>query len=918
MSLFDIIYTIIIGPLRLLFEVIYTLAYYMCSSPGLSIIALSLVMNFLVLPLYAKADKMQEEQNNIEKKLKKGVDHIKKTFKGDERYMMLQTYYRQNNYKPTDALKGSISLLLEIPFFMAAYAFLSNLNVIKHASFGPISDLGSPDQMLNIFGITLNVLPILMTLINIIASYIYTKGAPFKAKLQLYVMAALFLVLLYDSPSGLVFYWTLNNLFSLVKNIFYKLKNPKLVLSILSSLVSLLGLLFILIKHSFTFNQTILVVAILICMQLPTLAYFLKDKITFKKKEEKPVDSKMFILSTIVLTLLLGLLIPSQLINSSPTEFINTVTMENPLIYILSSFCLAFGTFIVWCNIFYNLLGGNKVKKVLNYIFVVIIIVFIIDYMVFGSNTGHISLSLQFSNALISELKDQLINLIVIFIAILILTIIYVFKKDVIRFISIAGIITMIVVSSLNIISINKVINNYRNSLNEDTNSEEMVINLSKDSQNVVVVILDRAIGQFVPYIFEEIPGLQEQYAGFTFYPNTLSFGKYTKFGIPSLFGGYEYTPAEIDKRENETLQSKIYEAFKVMPAIFSDNGYDVTIIDPMLDAPLSIYDDLKNTKVFNTIGKINLDEYEGLTDNRYERLKRNVFCYSIVKCVPMAFQQIVYNFGAYNDIDYYQEIIEESYSIGKGVLGSFVDNFEVLKALPNLTKVDSDSDTFTIIYNCTPHDDTILSEPDFEPKMETDNSVYDAEHYIRNTIDEVSNREMILDNSNKLHSYQVQVASLMQVGNWLDYLRKEGIYDNTRIIIVADHGHDFGIFEDDYIENTEDSIMSFNPLLMYKDFNDREFKIDNSFMTNADTPYLAVNGLIEDSINPYTGNLIECEAKNDIPLYILSSDETSGLDASSIKYTIRDERDYWLSFTGRNIFDINSYQKLDSSPAND
>ena len=51
-------------------------------------------------------------------------------------------------------------------------------------------------------------------------------------------MAGLFLVLLYDSPSGLVFYWTLNNLFSLVKNIFYKLKNPKLVLSILSSDIS--------------------------------------------------------------------------------------------------------------------------------------------------------------------------------------------------------------------------------------------------------------------------------------------------------------------------------------------------------------------------------------------------------------------------------------------------------------------------------------------------------------------------------------------------------------------------------------------------------------------------------------------------------------------------------------------------------
>ena len=354
MNIFDIVYSIVIGPLKLIFEVIYSLAYYMCSSPGLSIIALSLVMNFLVLPLYAKADKMQEEQNNIEKKLKRGVDHIKKTFKGDERYMMLQTYYRQNNYKPTDALKGSISLLLEVPFFMAAYAFLSNLNVLKHASFGPIVDLGAPDQMLSVFGITLNLLPILMTLINIISSYIYTKGLPAKAKVQLYVMAGLFLVLLYDSPAGLVFYWTLNNLFSLVKNIFYKLKNPKLVLSILSSLVSVIGLLFVIFKHPFTFNQTVLVVAVLLAMQLPLLLYLVKDKLKFKEREDKPADSKIFVLSTIALALLTGLLIPTQLINSSPTEFMNTVTMENPLVYVLSAFCMAFGTFVLWCNVLQN------------------------------------------------------------------------------------------------------------------------------------------------------------------------------------------------------------------------------------------------------------------------------------------------------------------------------------------------------------------------------------------------------------------------------------------------------------------------------------------------------------------------------------------------------------------------------------
>ena len=101
---------------------------------------------------------------------------------------MLQTYYRQNNYKPTNALNGSVSLLLEIPFFMAAYQFLSGLTVLDGVSFGPIKNLGAPDGMLVIGTLAINVLPVLMTLINVISSAIYLKGFPLKTKIQLYAM----------------------------------------------------------------------------------------------------------------------------------------------------------------------------------------------------------------------------------------------------------------------------------------------------------------------------------------------------------------------------------------------------------------------------------------------------------------------------------------------------------------------------------------------------------------------------------------------------------------------------------------------------------------------------------------------------------------------------------------------------------
>lgn len=94
MSFLEILYTMLIGPLQLVFEIIFAVANRMTGHPGIAIIVLSLIMNVLVLPLYRRADQMQEEAREIDLKLRDGVSHIKKSFSGDERMMILQTYYR--------------------------------------------------------------------------------------------------------------------------------------------------------------------------------------------------------------------------------------------------------------------------------------------------------------------------------------------------------------------------------------------------------------------------------------------------------------------------------------------------------------------------------------------------------------------------------------------------------------------------------------------------------------------------------------------------------------------------------------------------------------------------------------------------------------------------------------------------------
>ena len=72
MTVAEILHNILIGPLELFFEVVFVLANRIIDNPGLSIIALSLAMNFLVLPLYKRADAMQEEERQIDQKLALG------------------------------------------------------------------------------------------------------------------------------------------------------------------------------------------------------------------------------------------------------------------------------------------------------------------------------------------------------------------------------------------------------------------------------------------------------------------------------------------------------------------------------------------------------------------------------------------------------------------------------------------------------------------------------------------------------------------------------------------------------------------------------------------------------------------------------------------------------------------------------
>ncbi|NPD45460.1 YidC/Oxa1 family membrane protein insertase [Lentimicrobium sp. S6] len=198
------------SPFIYIIEQILLFSYSITGNYGISIIILSFSISLLLLPVFIYIEKSKKKDDIVKKKMQPLIDEIKRVYKGQERFYYIKTINRQHNYSSFKALIPILSLLLQIPFFIAAYQFLENFEPLNGVSFWFIPNLSQPDGFLG----SINILPIIMTLVNLITVYFYTKNGDSGERKQMLVLAIAFLVLLFNLPSGLVLYWTMNNVFS--------------------------------------------------------------------------------------------------------------------------------------------------------------------------------------------------------------------------------------------------------------------------------------------------------------------------------------------------------------------------------------------------------------------------------------------------------------------------------------------------------------------------------------------------------------------------------------------------------------------------------------------------------------------------------------------------------------------------------
>ncbi len=868
-----------------------------------AICGVSVCVNILALPLYNIAESIQEKERQINKKMEPRVKRIKKGFKGDEQFMILSEYYRQNNYHPLYALRGSLSILIEIPFFIAAYNYLSLSEILKEASFWIFSNLGEADRMFSItlgsLIIPVNILPILMTAINFVSGYIYTKNATTRDKIQLYALGLVFLVLLYNSPSGLVIYWILNNLFSLVKTIVLKTKHPGRFLHAFISL----GLIAFAWKFRDASERSrfylVAVVAFLFTLAPLFIALLKKSGITEKAANitsRSRSTGKYFaltLMSGLALAFLCGFLLPSSTIATSPEEFSYLGSIAKPTEYVWSTLWFFLGLFVFWPCCIYKMFG-DKVRKWESALLFTIFVVALFDAFVFKGEYGKLNTQFYVED---SNTLDSITNLykigplMVAATAFAVsLTVDYFGKSSIIALLCFSVTIGEAGLGIVKLNSINRKFDEYTELLNTTgfvakTGDEiESVYHLSKDGKNVVVLFLDRAFNGFFPYTLEALPELKEQLSGFVYYPNTVSFGGNTTFGSPAMMGGYEYTPEKMNERD-DLLVDIHNEASLVAPVIFRDAGYSVTVTDPPFPNyswrdDLSVYESVEGIKVDELYGRY-LEEYykelniEGAGGDTSLLTKEEAVNFSVLQVLPPILR---YTFEV------------ACRKVDNQVFRVFISSLSSLYFLDDLTAIDEKGNTYTFIGNDATHQPINLSSSLLYEATEKDTFV--SEYPV--------NDDLLVKH------YMTFSSAMKQVGRWMDWLRENSIYDNTRIIIVSDHGYvlNTGVVSADQSQ--------YLPLLLVKDFNSNEkLRTDYTFMTNADTILLAKNGLEEvSSNNPFTGKELTAEKEDGINAYpvVDSREWNAPMITDYTKFTL-DKNVSW--HVSENIFDPSNWVNL-------
>ena len=187
---------------------VLTFFYGFLHNYGIAIILLTAVIKIIFWPLTHKSYSSMKSMQKLQPEMAK----LREKFKNDKERLnkeMMQLY-KTHSVNP---LGGCLPMIVQIPVFFALYQVLLNSIALRHAPFAFwLTDLAAKDPYY--------ITPVLMGASMFVQQKMTpTTADPMQAKIFM-MMPIVFTFMFLNFPSGLVIYWLVNNLLTILQQYF--------------------------------------------------------------------------------------------------------------------------------------------------------------------------------------------------------------------------------------------------------------------------------------------------------------------------------------------------------------------------------------------------------------------------------------------------------------------------------------------------------------------------------------------------------------------------------------------------------------------------------------------------------------------------------------------------------------------------
>lgn len=193
---------------------------------GVAIILLTIVVRLLFWPLTAKAALASKKMATIQKPLQE----LREKYKDNPATLQKKTMelFKEHRINP---VAGCLPILIQFPIFIALYYMLRSASELRFAGFLWATDLSMPDTVGHLASFPINPMPLLMG-ISMFFQMRMTPSPSTDAMQQkiLQFMPFIFLIFCYNFSSGLVLYWTISNVISILQQIITNRRREAIVI----------------------------------------------------------------------------------------------------------------------------------------------------------------------------------------------------------------------------------------------------------------------------------------------------------------------------------------------------------------------------------------------------------------------------------------------------------------------------------------------------------------------------------------------------------------------------------------------------------------------------------------------------------------------------------------------------------------